>query len=52
MSKPLYLLSSLSQIPFSGLSRGAHAGNAGVQHPAKMSAAKIGEGLGTDTKVF
>ena len=52
MRKPSYLLCSLSQIPFSGLSRGAHACNAGVQDPAEMSAAKIGEGLGTEAKLF
>jgi hypothetical protein len=36
----------------SGLSRGAPAGNAGVPHPAEMSAAKIGEDPGTDAKCF
>jgi hypothetical protein len=51
MKMPSYLLSSLSQIPFSGLSRGAHACNAGVQDPAEMSAAKC-EGLGTEAKLF
>jgi hypothetical protein len=35
-----------------GLSRGTPAGNAGVQHPAEKSAAKIGEDPGADAKLF